>query len=196
MLNCYFPLKLDALAHSATSRRGYIINCIFYLWPSSVKRASGVPCNFRELLLAGLPLGAREQTRRDVNQARNEFEYSGSVPGVPVTGAIFADVQGVGHAAEGDILDDHFCKKFEGLRFKGIVFQMATVGRDAEAEGDLFGANFGRWLFGPTGDFNLALPLEGDKAPACVMHLGQINGSGEDRNLLSNAVDFFHRSAS
>ncbi len=33
---------------------------------------------------------------------------------------------------KGNILDDHFGKEFEGLRFQRIVFQMAAVGSDAE----------------------------------------------------------------
>ena len=41
-----------------------------------------------------------------------------------VTGPILAYVEGIGHAGEGNILDNHFGKKFEGMGFKRIVFQM------------------------------------------------------------------------
>jgi len=91
---------------------------------------------------------------------------------VPITGPVFAYVERIGHAIEGNILNDHFSQKFEGLRFQGIVFQMAAVGRDPQTEGYLFGAYLGRWFFGPTRDFDLAFPLKGYEAPARIMHFG------------------------
>src|SRR6266704_4348265 len=154
---------------------------------------SRVPGDFGELLLAGVPFRAGKKARRYFNQARNEFEDTGGGPRMSVASAIFAHVESVGHASEGDILDDHFPEELEGLGLERIVFQMAAVGSDAQAERDFFGANFGGGHFGLTGELDLAFPFDGHEAPARVEHLGQVNGSRRDVDLLANAINLFHR---
>src|SRR5215469_7832280 len=46
--------------------------------------------------------------------------------------------------------------------------------------------------FGLAGEFDFALPLERHQTPARVMHLGEVNRSRRDGDLLSNAIDSFH----
>src|SRR5213595_3638601 len=67
-----------------------------------------VPGDAGQLFLARFPLRAGKDARSDFDEARGELENSGGVPGAAVAGAIFADVERVGHAGEGNVLDDHF----------------------------------------------------------------------------------------
>src|SRR5260370_16614383 len=106
---------------------------VAYLGPS------GVPGHSGQLLFGGLPLGAGEEARGDIDQARGELEDARGGPWAAVTGAILADVQGIRHTGEREVLDNHFGQKFESLHFQGIVFQVATVGGNAKAEGDFLG---------------------------------------------------------
>ena len=110
-----------------------------------------------------------------------------------VAGAILSGVESFGHAAEGDVLNNHFAEEFEGLHFQGIVFEMAAVAGDAQAERDFFGAGVDFRNLRLARKLDFALPLERHQAPARVMHFGKINGSGGDRDFLPNAVNLFHR---
>jgi hypothetical protein len=66
------------------------------------KRSGGlrVPGDAGQLFLAGLPLGAGKDARGDFDEPRSELEYGSGVPRVTVAGAVFADVECVGHAGE------------------------------------------------------------------------------------------------
>src|SRR5689334_358117 len=110
-----------------------------------------------------------------------------------VPSAVLAGVESIGHTAKRDVLDNHFCQEFEGLHFQGIVFEVAAVACNAQTKRDLFGTwlDFRNlWL---AGKLDLALPLERDEAPARIVHLGEVNGSGRNRDFLPNAVNLFHR---
>src|SRR5271154_4708453 len=100
--------------------------------------ALGVPGDAGNLLLAGFPFGAREDPRGDVDQSRYQPEDSGRAPGTTVSCAIVAYIQGIGHAGEGDVLNDELCEEFKCLRFERVVFEVVAVRGDTQAERDFF----------------------------------------------------------
>ena len=100
------------------------------------------------MFLAGLPFGAGEDARGHLDQARREFEDAGGGPGPAVAGAILAHIQGIGHAGERNVLDDHFGEKLERLQFQGVILEMAAVGGDPKAKRDFFGSGGDFTLFG------------------------------------------------
>ncbi len=146
------------------------------------------------MFLAGFPLSAGKDARGDIDQPRSEFEYAGGVPRAAVAGPIFADIQGIRHTGERNVLDDHFGEEAERLHFERVIFQVTAIGADAQPKGNFLGS--GRklfWLRGRRG-FHFALPLEGDKGPAGVVHLRKIGGSGEDGHPFTHTIDLFHGS--
>src|SRR6266852_346704 len=102
------------------------------------KRRDGlrVPGHAGQLFFARFPLGAGEDARGDFDKSRSELEDGGGVPGAAIAGAVFTDVERIGHAGEGNVLDDHFGEEAESLHFERVVFQVEAIGADAQAEGD------------------------------------------------------------
>jgi len=153
-----------------------------------------IPGDAGQLFFAGFPFGAGKDARGDIDQARSEFEDSGSVPGAAVAGAIFADIERFGHAGERNILNNHFGKEAERLHFERVIFQVTAISADAKAKGNFLGSGRKRLRLGSSGRFHFALPLEGDESPAGVVHFRKIGGCGEDAHPFAHAIDFFHGS--
>ncbi len=80
------------------------------------------------------------------------------------------------------------------MHFKGVVLEVAAVRGDAQAEGNLFAGFCDGRLFGDAGNFDFTFPFEGDEAPAGIVHLGEVDGSRQDGDLLTHAIDLFHGS--
>jgi hypothetical protein len=135
---------------------------------------SGIPGDAGEFFFAGFPFGAEQDARADFDQAAREDEDAGGVPGVAVAGAIFAGVEGFGHAAKGNVLDDKFGEVAEGAHFEGVVFKVLAIGGYAQAERNFFRAARGDRGGRLAGDFYFAFPFHGDQGPAGVMHFGEI----------------------
>src|SRR6266568_1775722 len=123
-----------------------------------------------------------------------EYRTRDGVPGAAIAGAIFSDVQGVGHAGEGDVLDDHFGEEAQRLHFERVIFEMTAIGADPQAKWNLFGSGGKLLRLRNRRGFHLALPFEGDQRPAGVVHFRKIAGSREDANSFTHAIDLFHGS--
>ena len=155
---------------------------------------SRVPGDAGELFFTRFPFGAGEDARGDFDEARSELKDCGGVPWAAVAGAIFADVERVGHAVEGNVLDDHFGDEAECLHLERVVFQVTAIGADAQAKGNLLGGGGNLFWLGGRRGFHFALPFKGDQGPASVVHLGKISGSGEDADSFTHAINLFHGS--
>src|SRR2546430_17677003 len=72
--------------------------------------------------------------------------------------------------------------------FRSIVFEMAAVPGDAQAERDFFGAGVDFRDLRLARKLDSAFPLENHPAPARVMHFVKITGSGGERDFLRNEL--------
>src|SRR5689334_15500909 len=122
----------------------------------------GVPGNAGELLLARLPFVSAQDAWRDVDQAGDEPEHGGGVPGSPGPGPVVSDVKRIRHAREGDILNNELGEEFQCLHLQRVVLQVVAIRGDPETKRNFFGSDgFLRRLV-RGGKLHFAFPFEGD----------------------------------
>src|ERR1700722_1700996 len=136
---------------------------------------SGVPGDAGEFFFAGFPFGAEEDARADFDEAAGEDEDAGGIPGTAVAVAVSAGVEGIGHAAERNTLDDKLGKVAERAHFERVVFEVLAVGGYPQSERNFFGSAFGDVGGRLARYFHFAFPFHGHQGPASVVHFGEIS---------------------
>src|SRR5579871_846352 len=136
----------------------------------------GVPGDAGQVALAVFPLDAGKDTRRDLDEARRQFEDGEWCPGLASASVKTTLVQGVGHPRVRQVLNDHLGKAIQYLDLGRILLQVKAVAGDACTVRNLL-TDAGIRRRAARAGFRFALPFNCREAPTGLFFLLEVFGT-------------------